>query len=143
MIRRVTRRFKLRFAELDWIEGVGALTRFPDGSQWGAHPHEAPHYHAIAHRLGYEGDVLAYCQEHELAHHVVAEGFGSHSLVLWALAHGDKPTPMIAAAEESLTMNLQRFARTNENPFVDGADWNALRRRFLGLIDPRDEGDVE
>jgi hypothetical protein len=136
------RLIRLRFASLEFTAD-GALTIFPDGSSWGALPHpEMPHYHALAHRLGYEGDTLAYCREHELAHHVLSEGFGSHSLVLWALAHGEKPTPMIAAAEESLALNLQRYARTNEHPFVDGCDWPALKARFLSLLEPRDEGDL-
>lgn len=136
------RLINLRFASLQFTED-GAVTHFPDGTSWGAQPHDAPHYHALAHRLGYEGDTLRYCREHELAHHVIAEGFGSHSLVLWPLAHGDTCMPMIAAAEESLALNLQRYARTNEHPFVDGADWLALKRRFLGLLDPRDEGDLQ
>jgi hypothetical protein len=123
---------QLRFAALECTPD-GAVTHFADGASWGALAHDEPHYHAIAHRLGYDGDILRYCREHELAHHVIAEGFGSHSLVLWALAHGEQPTSMIAAAEESLALNLQRYARTNENPFVDGADWCALRRRFLDL----------
>lgn len=121
---------ELRFARLE-ITDWGARTHFGDGSKWGAKPHDEPHYHAIAHRLGYQGDCLRYCQEHELAHHLVAEHFGSHSPVLWALAHGEKPCPMIAAAEESLAMNLQRFARANEHPFVDCVEWSPLRARFL------------
>jgi hypothetical protein len=131
----------LRFASLEFT-GDGARSVFPDGASWGALPHDEPHYHALAHRLGYEGDTLAYCREHELAHHIVAEGFGSHSLVLWSLAHGEQPSAMIAAAEESLALNLQRYARTNEHPMVDGLDWAALKARFLGLLDPRDEGDI-
>jgi hypothetical protein len=123
---------ELRFARLEYTP-EGAVTYFRDGSSWGATPHDLPHYHALAHRLGYEGDILAYCREHELAHHVLSEGFGSHSLVLFALAHGEQPTPMIAAAEESLALNLQRYARTGENPFVDGADWPSLKARFLAL----------
>lgn len=137
----MTRTIELRFCRLEFTAD-GARTHFPDGSSWGAQPHDVPHYHALAHRNGYEGDTLAYCREHELAHHVLSEGFGSHSLVLWALAHGEQPTPMIAAAEESLALNLQRYARTNENPFVAGVDWPVLKARFLGLLEPRDEGDL-
>jgi hypothetical protein len=128
----VQRVISLRFARLVFTEH-GAVSEFNDGSSWGAHPHDEPHYHHLAFAYGHEGDVFAYCQHHELAHHVVAEGFGSHSLVLWALAHGEKPTPMIAAAEESLAMNLHRYAMTGEPPFVDGVDWQALRARFIEL----------
>lgn len=132
---------RLRFCRLEFMP-EGAVTTFGDGSSYGALPHDAPHYHAIAHRLGYEGDTLAYCQEHELAHHVIAEAFCSHSPVIWALAHGEKPPAMIAAAEEALAMTLQRYVRTNEVPMIEGVDWHVLRARFLGLLDPRDEGDV-
>ena len=123
---------ELRFATLEFVDW-GAVTRFHDGTQYGAEPHDEPHYYAVAHRLGYEGDTFAYCREHELAHHLVAEEFGSHSPVLWALAHGEKPCRMIAAAEESLAMALQRYARTKEHPLVDGIDWPKLRARFLDL----------
>lgn len=132
---------QLRFARLQFTPD-GAVTHFDDGSRWGALPHpEMPHYQHLAFAYGHDGDTLAYCQHHELAHHVLCEGFGSHSLVLWALAHGEQPTPMVAAAEESLAMNLHLYAMTNEYPFVDRINWHALRHRFLGLLDPRDEGD--
>lgn len=128
------RTIKLRFADLDWLEW-GAETRFPDGTSVPSVPHDTPHYHAIAHRLGYEGNIVLYAQEHELAHHCIAEYFGSHSLVLWALAHGDQPSAMIAAAEEALALALQRYARTNEHPMIDRVDWSVLRSRFLELAD--------
>jgi hypothetical protein len=124
---------QLRFCELDWIDGFGAKTRFPDGTSYGAHPHDQPHYWHLAYRCGYEGDVFAYCQEHELAHHLVAEAFNSHSPILWALAHGETPPPLFVPAEEALALALQRYARTNENPFIDGVNWQQLRARFLDL----------
>jgi hypothetical protein len=122
----------LRFASLE-ITAEGAVTHFPDGTRWGALPHDEPHYHALAHRLGYEGDTLRYCREHELAHHCVAEHFHSHSPILWALAHGEKPPCLFVPAEEALAMSLQRYARANEHPLVDGVDWVLLRARFLNL----------
>lgn len=126
------RSIELRFVTLEWTEW-GAVSTFHDGSAQPATPHDEPHYHALAHRLGYEGDTLRYCHEHELAHHLIAEHFGSHSLVLFALAHGETVAPAFAAAEESLAMNLQRYVRTNEHPFVDRVDWHALRARFLEM----------
>lgn len=128
------RRIALKFAALE-LTPEGACTEFPDGARWGAFPHDKPHYHSLAHRLGYDGDIMAFCQEHELAHHVVAEGFGSHSWVLFALAHGEQPTPAIAAAEEALALALQRFVRARERPFIDGADWDKLRARFCSLME--------
>lgn len=121
---------RLRFCTLEFTP-VGAVTRFPDGSNYGALPHDEPHYHAVAHRLGYEGDILKYCQEHELAHHLIAEEFGSHSPVLWALAHDEEPAGSFAAAEEALAMVLQRYARANEVPLIEGIDWDGLKCRLL------------
>lgn len=123
---------QLRFASLE-ITPDGAVTHFPDGTRWGALPHDEPHYHALAHRLGYEGDTLRYCREHELAHHCVAEHFNSHSPILWALAHDEKPPCLFVPAEEALAMALQRYARANEHPMVEGVDWSRLRARFLSL----------
>jgi hypothetical protein len=120
------------FARLEYTAD-GAVTHWPDGASWGAQPHDAPHYHALAYRLGYEGDTLRYCREHELAHHVIAEYFHSHSLVLFALAHGEKPPQTIAAAEEALALALQRYVRANEPPFIDCVDWPGLKARFLEL----------
>jgi hypothetical protein len=126
---------RLRFCELEYTP-QGAVTHFRDGSSYGALPHDEPHYHAVAHRLGYAGDILAYCQEHELAHHLIAEEFGSHSPVIWALAHGEEPPRMIAAAEEALAMTLQRHARANEVPLIEGVDWDALKCRLVLATQP-------
>lgn len=125
---------KTRFAKLEWTE-EGAVTRWPNGKSWGAFPHDSAHYHALAYRLGYEGDTLAYCREHELAHHLVAEHFGSRSVVLWNLANGRSPSPRLAASEEALAMALQRYARANEVPLIAGVDWEALRGQFLNLLE--------
>lgn len=119
----------LHYATLEFTSD-GAVSHFPDGTHWGAQPHDTPHYHAIAHRLGYEGDILRYCQEHELAHHLVAEEFGRPSAVLSLLAKGLTPPRLSAASEEALAMCLQRYLRTNEHPFVDCVPWEQLRERM-------------
>jgi hypothetical protein len=121
---------QLRFATLEYTP-EGAMTTFRDGSVYGALPHNTPEYHAVAHRLGYGGDILLYCREHELAHHLIGEEFGSHSPVLWALAHDEQPPRMIAAAEEALVMTLQRYARANEVPMIENIDWDGLKCRLL------------
>lgn len=128
------RSLSLRFATLE-LTDVGAVTVFPDGATWAVQPDEAAAYREMTHRLGYEGDTLRFCREHELAHHVVAEGFGSHSWVLWAKAHGEEITPVVWAAEEGLVMHLLRYARTGQHPCVSGADWDWLLTRFLTLAD--------
>lgn len=124
---------QLRFASLDFTD-EGAVSHFPDGSSWGALPHDEPHYHYLALRYGHSGDLRAYCRAHELCHHLIAEAFGSHSPVLWALAHGEQPPRMIAAAEEALAMTLHRFVMLAEPPLIEGLDWKALKTRFEELL---------
>lgn len=123
---------ELRYASLEYVP-EGARTHFHDGTSFGALPHDKPHYHAIAYRLGYEGDILSYAREHELAHHLIGEEFDQPSTVVWPLAHGLVPDRFGAAAEEALAMALQRYARTNEVPLIDRIDWQRLRSRFLAL----------
>jgi len=122
------------FARLEWTP-EGALSTFDDGTSWPAHVHDLPHYHAVAHRLGYEGDTLRYCREHELSHHLCAEHFGEPSRVLWGLAHDRMVDPLAAASEEALAMALQRYARTNEVPLIACVDWQALRTLFLTKLE--------
>jgi hypothetical protein len=136
---------RLRFCTLDYTP-EGAVTRFPDGSSYGALPHpDKPHYWVAAARAGYGENILLYAQEHELAHHLIGEEFNSHSPVIWALAHGGEPSRMIAAAEEALVSVLQRYARANELPLIEGVDWDALKMRMRCAetrgSDLRDEGD--
>lgn len=135
-------RLALRFSSLEFTPD-GAVTHFGDGSSYGALPHDEPHYHYLAYRYGHGGDALAYCRAHELCHHLISEAFGCHSPVLWALAHGETPAPLIAAAEEALVQTLHRFLMTEEPPLIEGVDWARLKRRFEELTTPcRDEGDL-
>jgi hypothetical protein len=124
---------ELRFCSLE-ITPEGAVTHFPDGASWRALPHDEPHYHYLAYRYGHRGDTLAYCRAHEICHHLVSEAFGMHSLTIFALAHGEQPTPMVSAAEEALTHTLHRFAMIGEPPLIEGVDWNGLKQRFLELM---------
>jgi hypothetical protein len=124
---------ELRFASIEFTPD-GAVSHFPDGSSYGALPHDEPHCHFLAYAYGHSGDALAFCRAHELCHHLVAEGFGCHSPVLWALAHDEQPAPLIAAAEEALAQTLHRYAMTNEPALIEGLDWFALKRRFHELM---------
>lgn len=124
---------EMRFASLSFTP-EGATTAFPDGSSWGALPHDEPHYHYLAFRYGHNGNRLAYCRAHELAHHLIAEAFCQHSPVLWCLAHGEKPPAMIAAAEEALAQTLHRYAMTGEPPLIEGVAWDELKVRFHQLF---------
>jgi hypothetical protein len=128
----VTALICLRFAQLELTQ-EGAVSHFKDGSQWGARPHDEPHYSYLAYRYAHDGDRLAYCRAHELCHHLIGEAFGSHSPVIWALAHGEQPAPMVAAAEEALAHTLHRYAMTGEPPLIEGVDWDGLRDKFLTL----------
>lgn len=113
----------------------GCVSRFDDGSSFGAHEHQTPHYHVISHRCGYGDDLRAYCIEHEFSHHFLAERLGGGvSPIIWALAHRETPEPGAAAIEELAVQAFQRWLRANERPIVGGTDWDALKRDALALL---------
>jgi len=115
----------------------GCVTRYQDGSSYGAQPHDTHHYHVIAHRCGYGDDILAYCREHEVAHHITCEwivGFPSH--VISSLAAGQEPHQGVAVLEEMAAHTFQRWLRAGERPIIGGrVDWDALKARALALLD--------
>lgn len=115
----------------------GAFSVFDDGSSYAALPHwNDTHYYVIAHRCGYGDDLLRYCREHEVFHHVVGEEFfGGVSPVIWALAHGGDIDPARAALEEMAVAALQRFVRAAERPIIGGVEWDRIRARCLALLD--------
>jgi hypothetical protein len=114
----------------------GCFTQYEDGSSYGAHHHETPHYYVISHRLGYGDDLARYCFEHEACHHMAAEWiFGHTSKVLWPLAHGRDPDPADAVMEEMAAMTLQRWLRANERPIIGSVDWSGIKTRALALLD--------
>lgn len=114
-----------------------AWTAFPDGSGYGAFPHDTDDYRDLAQRLGYGSDTMAYCWEHEVCHSFVCERISGHpSAILWALAHGRRH-PDSTVYEEALVQAFQGFLRggipmTATAPDVD---WHALRRDALWLLD--------
>lgn len=119
---------ELRLSTIEFTDW-GAVTYFHDGTSYGAHPHETPHYFVAAHRCGYEDDVLRYCQEHEVCHLVVEEWLHDRpSRILWGLAHGKPVSAFDAVYEEFAAQALQRFIRANERPMIGGVDWDALRK---------------
>lgn len=124
------------YAMLEWTP-TGAVSYFEDGTSYGALPHpEMPSYYVVANRLGYGDDLLTYCRHHELSHHLVSEVFGRPSRVIWALAHGKRPSPQEAAGEEALAMTLQRYAMAHEHPMIESVDWDALKCRLLLANEP-------
>jgi hypothetical protein len=125
----------LQHCSIFWTD-FGATTRFPDGSEVHACPHpEQPHYHVIAHRCGYGDDLLAYCREHEFCHSFWAKRiWGEPSIVLNALAHGEKPPRARALSEEIAAQTFQRWLRANERPILAGCDWDVLKREALELL---------
>lgn len=118
----------------------GCVSRYSDGTSYGAHPHNTPHYHVIAHRCGYGDNILAYAREHEVCHHIAAEWVGGHvSEVIWPLAHGYEPDLADAVFEEAMAMTIQRWLRANERPIIGGVDWDDIKRRALALLDNVEE----
>jgi hypothetical protein len=91
-----------------------AVTRFADGSEAYACPHDTPEYHAHAAEKS-TGDVDLYCWQHDLAHCIVAlMAYGGTSKVLWALAHNEPTDTAECDAEEQAAQQFQRafFLRT-------------------------------
>jgi len=114
----------------------GAVSTYPNGTSYGAHPHDNHHYHVIAHRCGYGDDILAYAREHEVCHHIVGcwiKGGGSD--VIGPLARSVEPEPLAALFEECLVMTFQRWLRANERPIIAGVDWDGLKARALAALD--------
>lgn len=67
----------------------GIDTVFQDGTNVWAEPQDEDNYRATAERLGYGNNTLAMCQDHELAHTVLAVLMGlDYSHTLWGVAHG-------------------------------------------------------
>lgn len=126
---------KLAYCTVQYEPEQWVNTYFAPGVQYGAHPHDNPHYHVIAHRCGYEGRLWDYCFEHELAHSFLAERLlGCQSPVLWKLAVNLRIEPNAAAIEELTVQTFQRWVRANELPIVGGVDWHGLKRDFINLI---------
>jgi hypothetical protein len=127
-------RIELKFCSIEWTDW-GCLTRFPDGAEIGAFPHEIPHYYVISHRCGYGDDIMAYCREHDFSHSFVAERIrGGPSYVLLAMAHQEKVDMGAAVYEEIAAQTFQRFLRTNERPILSGVNWDKLKADALELL---------
>ena len=125
---------RLKYATLAYTP-EGCTTTFQDGATADAAPHDLPHYHVVAHRLGYGDDLLAYCREHEFCHLFIEERLHDRpSLVLWSLAHGTTLSGSRAAYEEIAAQSFQRWLRANERPITSGVDWDGLKRDALRLL---------
>ena len=114
----------------------GCYSAYPDGTGYAAQPHDTSHYHVIAHRCGYGDDILAYCREHEVCHHIIGEWVkGTGSEVIRPLADGAEPDQITAVFEEVMVQTLQRWLRTNERPIIGNLDWDDLKHRALAVLD--------
>jgi len=126
---------ELRYATVSYTEN-GCVSWFKDGKFWGAHPHDTHHYAVIAHRCGYGDDLLAYCREHEVCHHLITEWlYDGPSPVIWGLAHGEEMPAYHAALEEMGAQTLQRFIRANERPIIGGVNWDGLKTYALSKLE--------
>ncbi len=84
------------------------ITRFPDGTEAHACPHDTPAYHAHAIEKTGLDDVLRYAWQHDIMHEIVAEIDGHVSPVLWGLAHGLPVDTPECEAEEVAAQEMQR-----------------------------------
>lgn len=126
---------QLRYCTLEFTD-YGAVTRFPDGTEIGAHPHANAHYHVVSHRMGHGDDILAFCRVHELCHSLVEERLHDRpSRVLWALAHGSTLSGRDAAYEEIAAQTLHRWIVSHERPIIGGVRWDEIKADALGMLD--------
>lgn len=130
------RTIKMTFCSVN-LYPTWCWTAFPDGSGFGAYPHDTAEYRDIARRLGYGEDIMAYCWEHEVMHSFVSERIsGQASPILWALAHRRRH-PDSTVYEEALTQAFQGFLRGGlpMSATAPDVDWWSLRQDALWLLD--------
>lgn len=84
------------------------ITRFHDGTEAHACPHDTPEYHDHAIEKTGLDDILLYCWQHDLFHVMHGEMQGRPSAVLWALAHGEPTDTLECQEEERMVQDLQR-----------------------------------
>lgn len=93
---------------LEWVaEQRKCITRFRDGCEAHAIPHDTPEYRAHAEEKS-TGDVDLYCWQHDLAHCIVGLMHGGLSIVLWNLAHDLPTNTAICEAEEREAQEFQK-----------------------------------
>lgn len=127
---------ELKYCTIEWTN-FGCTTRFRDAREASAWPHDSHDYSVIAHRCGYEYDVMAYCREHEFCHSFVEEKLNDRpSPVLWHAAHPPILLGNLSAQEEMSVQAFQRFLRANERPIVSGVKWDELREEALTMLKP-------
>ncbi len=120
------------------ITDYGCITKFFDGTETAAWPHDSDDYRTIADRLGYGSDTLAYCREHEILHSLTQEWLHDRpSPVLWGVAHNKMLTARQSIEEEVFTQTMQRFIRADERPIVSCSTldrWKAEALRLLNRV---------
>lgn len=125
---------QLTFCTVSLYDGW-CWTQFPDGSGYGAYPHDTPEYRALAERLGYN-DIMTYCWEHEFCHSFISEQIsGCPSAILWALAH-KRRHPDWTVYEEALVQAFQGCLRANTpmTATAPNVDWEAICESALWLL---------
>lgn len=90
----------------------GSVTTLPDGRTIQAAPQPGEDYAATARRLGYGGDVLAMCHDHDALHAALAEFLGLPvSPVLSTVAGAPMGDAVQHGLEEDAVLAVQRLAR--------------------------------
>jgi len=140
------RSIQLTYCRLDYGD-TWASTHFPDGTSYGAEPHDTPEYRALAERCGYvkhrwtlahAPDVNRYMIEHEFSHNFLAqEIWHSTSAVLWALAHGQRPPPAAILSEEAVCILFQTWLRAGipVAATAPGVNWWELKRKAIEMLE--------
>lgn len=86
------------------------VSRFADGGEVCASPHDTDDYRTMAELLGYGADTAQAAREHDIAHHLLAHWLGlPFSPGLRAVVDGE-PDWTVCGPEEDAAMALQRYA---------------------------------
>lgn len=126
---------RMKYCSIKWVV-LGVVVTFDTGEECVGVPHDTHHYHVVSHRLGYGGDVMRYCREHELAHVVLAQELhqGPPLALLDTARYGAAVDQGLAVMEECTAQALQRWVRASELPIIGDCDWVDLRDKFLACV---------
>ena len=105
---------KFRTATVDFYQD-SIVSTFNDGktNSFALIWNNTPEYRQIASDMGYGDDWYRYGQEHELAHHFIADNLGwAYSWALRPFKGKPGPWPDHIAWEEHIVNKFQRFCRT-------------------------------
>lgn len=93
------------------ITATGSAIGMPCGAVIPGEPHNTDEYRATALSLGYGGDTLAMCRDHDPLHAMLCDWLGLPESYALREAAGLPTDPRLAQMEEAAVIAVQRFMR--------------------------------